>query len=530
VKSLGLKGAKLPTSGAPNNHGALPTGWVSASVRDVCSIAVGFAFRSDEFSGSGVRLLRGDNIEPGSLRWRDTRFWSEDKLEGFRNLLVEQGDIILAMDRPIISSGLKLARATAEDVPCLLVQRVARIRSSDSKLLTYIYYNLQSSSFIEHLVGGQTGTQLPHISHSAIPDYRFPLAPEGEQRRIVAKIEELFSDLDAGVAALERVRTNLKRYRASVLKAAVEGKLTEDWWAQHPDTEPASVLLERILTERRRQWEKDQLARFAQAGKKPPKGWQQKLAIPAPPEQGAPLSVPASWEWTKVCDVGEVRLGRQRSPANHRGPHMRPYLRVANVYEDRLDLSDIMEMNFSPEEYLTYRLEPGDILLNEGQSIELVGRPAIYRGEVPGSCFQNTLVRFRARAGLLPAYALIVFRAYLRNQRFQRIARWTVNIAHLGADRFANMGFPLPPLAEQEQIVEEVERSLSIVNEVEAQVDANLKRAARLRQGILKHAFEGRLVPQDPSDEPAESLLERIQSGHRFTDKSGKKEKQMQWF
>ena len=88
-----------------------------------------------------------------------------------------------------------------------------------------------------------------------------------EQRRIVAKIEELFSDLDAGVVALERVRANLKRYRAAVLKAAVEGKLTEDWRAQHPDTEPASVLLERILADRRRQWEQAQLAKFAQAGK-----------------------------------------------------------------------------------------------------------------------------------------------------------------------------------------------------------------------------------------------------------------------
>ena len=103
-----------------------------------------------------------------------------------------------------------------------------------------------------------------------------PIAPLNEQSRIVAKIEELFSDLDAGVANLLRVRANLKRYRAAVLKAAVEGKLTEDWRAQHPDTEPASVLLERILTERRRKWEEDQLAKFAEAGKQPPKGWQEK--------------------------------------------------------------------------------------------------------------------------------------------------------------------------------------------------------------------------------------------------------------
>src|SRR5688572_20174663 len=118
---------------------------------------------------------------------------------------------------------------------------------------------------------------------------------------------------------------------------------------------------------------------------------------------------------------------------------MRPYLRVANVYEDRIDLSDVKEMNFTPDEYVTYKLKYGDILLNEGQSLELVGRPALYRDEIPGACFQNTLVRFRTYPGLEPTFALLVFRYYLHAKRFQQLARWTVNIAHLGASRFAEV-------------------------------------------------------------------------------------------
>ena len=121
------------------------------------------------------------------------------------------------------------------------------------------------------------GVGIHHLSADRFSTLPFLVPPHAEQHRIVAKIEELFSDLDAGVAALERVRANLKRYRAAVLKAAVEGKLTEDWRAQHPDTEPASVLLDRILTERRRQWEKDQLAKFAEAGRQPPKWMAEKL-------------------------------------------------------------------------------------------------------------------------------------------------------------------------------------------------------------------------------------------------------------
>ncbi len=488
----------------------LPANWGYATVASIANIAVGHAFKSEEFATEGIRLLRGDNIEPGAMRWKDVRYWPSHKLDAYRHLVNQCGDIIIAMDRPLISTGLKIARATPDDVPSLLVQRVARIRCSDPTTQSYLYYNLQTQDFIRQLMKGQTGTQLPHISHSTIPEYRLPLPPLNEQRRIVAKIEELFSDLDAGVAALERVRANLKRYRAAVLKAAVEGKLTEDWRAQHPDTEPASALLDRILTERRRQWERDQLVKYERTGKKRETNADQNHTTRLPPEDSEPLHIPDSWEWVKVGDVGEVRLGRQRSPKNHSGIHMRPYLRVANVYEDRLDLSDVMEMNFTPEEYRTFQLKDGDILLNEGQSLELVGRAAMYRGEVPGSCFQNTLVRFRANPVVSKSYALIVFRAYLRNQRFQKIARWTTNIAHLGSDRFANMGFPLPPMDEQTQIIFEVDRRLSVIDKLESQVKANLKRSARLRQGILKRAFEGRLVPQDPGDEPASALLERL--------------------
>lgn len=169
-------------------------------------------------------------------------------------------------------------------------------------------------------------------------------------------------------------------------------------------------------------------------------------------------------------------------------------------------------MNFTPEEYEIYHLKFGDILLNEGQSLELIGRPAMYRDEVPGACFQNTLIRFRSYPGLLADYALVVFRVYLHTQRFQRIGKHTTNIAHLGAGRFSGLEFPLPSLAEQKQIVPEVEQRLSLVTQLETIIEANLKRAELLRQSILKEAFAGRLVSQDPNDEPASVLLERIRS------------------
>jgi type I restriction enzyme S subunit len=123
---------------------------------------------------------------------------------------------------------------------------------------------------------------------------------------------------------------------------------------------------------------------------------------------------------------------------------MRPYLRVANVFEDRIDASDILRMNFEPEEAAIYALKFGDILLNEGQSPELVGRAAMYRNEVPGACFQNTLIRFRAGPSVVADYALLIFRHFMHAGVFHQIARWSTNIAHLGLERFRALAFPLP--------------------------------------------------------------------------------------
>ena len=156
--------------------------------------------------------------------------------------------------------------------------------------------------------------------------------PRRTQARIVAKIDELFSDLDAGVVALERVRANLKRYRVAVLKAAVEGKLTEDWRAQHPDTEPASVLLERILTERRRQWEKHQLAKFAQAGKQPPKGWQTTYQKPGEVDVSDLPDLPRSWCWVSVDQVADdVTVGHVGPTKERYVSEGIPFLRSQNV-------------------------------------------------------------------------------------------------------------------------------------------------------------------------------------------------------
>lgn len=223
--------------------------------------------------------------------------------------------------------------------------------------------------------------------------------------------------------------------------------------------------------------------------------------------------LPAGWRWSTVADVGKVQLGRQRAPQHHTGEHMRPYLRVANVFEDRINTTDVMEMNFTPDDFERYRLHPGDILLNEGQSPELLGRPAMYRGDPVETAFTNSLIRFQAGEDVLPEWALIVFRHHMHSRRFMRECRVTTNIAHLSATRFKSVEFPVPPLADQRRLAEACEARLTELAAAEVALGALTRRLEVYRDDVVRRATLGQLVAQSPWDEPSEKvLIERLGS------------------
>ena len=379
-------------------------------------------------------------------------------------------------------------------IPCWPIDTTYYVTPPAELSLEYIYYAL---GFLD-LASLDKSTAIPGLNRDDLYSQTLPLPPLPEQHRIVAEIEKQLTRLDAGLAALRRAGANVRRYKAAVLKAACEGRLVP----QDAADEPASLLLERILAERRARWEAEQIAK----GKDPKK---LKYKEPAAPDREGLPELAEGWVWAAVEQLGEVRLGRQRSPRHHSGEFMRPYLRAANATWDGVDLSDVKEMNFPPEIFETYRLQKDDILVAEASgSASEVGKPFIWQEQIPDCCFQNTLIRVRLM-DLPPQYLYLHFLKDAITGRFGEVAKG-VGIHHLGAERLAMLPVTVPPLDEQQRIVAEVERRLSVVEGLEASIEANLKRAERLRQAVLKRAFAGELVPQDPSDEPADVLLERI--------------------
>ena len=364
----------------------------------------------------------------------------------------------------------------------------------------YLKYFLNQIEFAAYATRLNTGDR-PRVDFSQLADCPFPFAPIAEQRRIVAEIEKQFTRLDASVTALKRAQANLKRYRASVLKAACAGRLVpteaELARAEGRDYEPAAVLLERILAERRVQWE----SRKKRRGK---------YKEPVAPDTS---DLPEGWTWASFVQVAEVQGGIQKQPKRAPADNPFPFLRVANVLRGSLDLGEVHRIELFPGELDKLRLFSGDLLIVEGNgSLSQIGRMAIWKGEIEDCVHQNHIIRARLCGGLIPQYFESYWNSPIGTSEIAKVASSTSGLYTLSVRKVSNLFVPLPPLAEQSRIVAEVERRLSMVQQVEATVEANLTRVERLRQSILKLAFSGKLVPQDPSDEPASLLLERIRA------------------
>lgn len=203
--------------------------------------------------------------------------------------------------------------------------------------------------------------------------------------------------------------------------------------------------------------------------------------------------------WVKVplSEIAEVRLGRQRSPKRAVGPNMRPYMRAANVTWKGISLHDVKEMDFTPAEFETYALRPGDLLLSEASgSVFEVGKPAIWNGQVPDCCFQNTLIRVRAAHESLVPFLHLHFYNDALTGAFARAARG-VGIHHLGAKTLSEWKIHLPPPEEQRRIVDTVDSYFRRLDDVTATLERANLRATTLRQSVLKRAFDGALTDRD---------------------------------
>ncbi len=393
----------------------------------------------------------------------------------------------------------------------------------------FLRYRLNAQDFVAFVDHTTTGDR-PRADFAEIGTFDVWLPPLAEQARIADRIDELLTDLASGVAALGRVKRNLLRYRAAVLHAAVTGRLTESWRAKHgPPSEPAPALLERILAERRREWEHRTVAKYKKVGKQLPKGWRDRYTEPMPPKPPTDglvlVGLPAGWRWASVDQlIWDSSYGT--SVRCEHGVSGDPVLRIPNIAKGELDLSDVKCATVSLEigdagEYLS----PGDLLVcRTNGSLRLIGKAAVVHTTfAQATYFASYLIRLRGANLGLATYLHLVFTSAYGRRFIEATAASTAGQHNVSMTTLQQMPVPLPPQVEQAAIVEAVNEKLSQIDALEAEVDHGLARAGRLRQAILKAAFEGKLVPQDPADEPASVLLDRIRNEAALAKADGSK-------
>jgi type I restriction enzyme, S subunit len=444
------------------------------------------------YIASGVPFLSAGNLDEGKIDKSSLNYISEEKYNALNNGKLQKGDIIYCLRGT-------LGKCAAFDLEgkAAIASSLAILRPSQLINKKYLLYFLQGpfgSKLIKHF---DNGTAQPNLSGESFSNYDFPIAPLPEQHRIVAKIEELFSSLDKGIESLKTAQTQLKVYRQSVLKWAFEGKLTGDWRKHNADKIAKSNLLETIYAEKK--------AAILKAGKK----WKE----PTKPTETHLEDIPqfaSEWEYdffTNIThNIGDV---------DHKMPKAKdtgiPYISTKD-FDDTDGFSFDKAKRISEDDYnfLARKIFPefNDILISRYGTVGEIRQvktqdkfQASYSVAIIKTVKNETLVK----------YLIYCLQSDILQKQIRKYTRATAQ-PDLGLEHMRQFIVPFPSLYEQEEIIQEIESRLSVCDKIEESISTSLLQAEALRQSILKKAFEGKLVEQDPNDEPASVLLERIRA------------------
>jgi type I restriction enzyme, S subunit len=502
----------------------LPKGWARVPLAELLDgIETGKSFKCDERPPmpAEIGVVKVSAVSWGEYREQE----SKTCLDAARvnpGLFVRQGDFLFSRSNTIELVGACVI-AQHVGLRVMLSDKILRFRFIDERMKPWVLCLLRSHqgrAQIESLASGNQDS-MRNIGQERIGQIEVPLPPSTEQTRIVAKLEELLSDLDAGVTELKAAQKKLAQYRQSLLKAAVEGALTSEWRTQHQPLETGAQLLARILRERRTRWEAKQLAKFEGQGKTLPKDWQAKYPEPVQPDTTDLPTLPQGWVWASGEQLCEF-ITKGTTPAkdfDSGGPKTIPFLRVTNLTDrGELDLADEVFVSVETHHGFLARsvVYPKDVLMN------IVGPPLGQVAVVPSTFAEwninQAIAIFRAVEGVLPWFICRYLLSPVAQRWLKARSKTTAGQTNLTLEVCRSLPFPLPPQDEQQALLDNLEIAMNAIANQGQAINRSLKQSTAQRQNILRAAFAGQLVPQDPNDEPASVLLERIRAERAARD------------
>lgn len=480
-----------------------PTGWVSCTFADIAGHHSGNSklIKGKQFSAPAPKLFPGFSAS-GQDVWLD--HWEHD---GIAIIISAVG---ARCGKCFFAKGKWSAIANTHVV-------WPQYDAVDPKFLWWIFNDE------DFWVRGGSGQ--PFVKTKASFEKPLCLPPLNEQRRIVEKIEAMFGEIDKGVESLQTARAALGLYRQSLLKSAFEGRLTADWRALNADKlEAPDTLLERAEYERDN-WHRTAFEEWSEvvegwkaAGSKGPKPRRPEVYKQSDPltaeELGLLPEIPEEWIFLRLNDIAAIGSGMSVSKSRKLDdPVEVPYLRVANVQRGFLDLDEIKTMEIERSQAEGLGLATWDVLFNEGGDRDKLGRGWVWENQIPNCITQNHVFRASPfRHDLTWSQFISHWGNSFGRDYFEKGGKQTTNLASINKTVLKALPVPYCSPAEQTEIVRLLDEKLEAAAVLEAEIDASLTRADALRQSILKKAFSGQLVPQDPNDEPASALLERIKT------------------
>lgn len=496
----------------------LPSAWASAPLSNVSDINPRSFCSVPSAVGKPVHFVPMSAVteEFGGIDV-STRRPLGDVQKGYTSFLAN--DVLLAKITPCMENGKLAVVPPLPDHLAFGSTEFHVLRAIDQVQPSWLAYFLSQSSFRRLARQNMTGSagQL-RVATTWLADALIPVAPAAEQTRIVAKLEELLSDLDAGVAELKAAQKKLAQYRQSLLKAAVEGSLTAEWRAQNTPTETGAQLLERILQERRTRWEAKQLAKFESQGKAPPKGWQAKYPEPVQPDTTDLPDLPEGWVWASIEQISsDERYSLAIGPfgSNLKVPDYResgvPLVFVRNIRAGKYGGEHTKYV--TPEKALelsAHSVASGDVLVTKMG--EPPGDADVYPDKQPPAIITADCIKIRCSHDLMsPVFLKAVINSHIGKRQIEPMTQGVAQ-KKVSLGRFSSLAVPVPTTDEQTLIVRLVDEADRDAAEQLTAIELSLKQSAVQRQNILRAAFSGQLVPPDPNDEPASVLLERIRA------------------
>ncbi|MCC6507370.1 MAG: restriction endonuclease subunit S [Aquimonas sp.] len=524
----------------------VPSGWVAATLEDIAKWSSGGTpSRSNPSYYSGtIPWLKTGELGPPVV-FQTEEHISEEAVASSSAKIFPKGSVAVAMYGATIGKASILGIDAATNQACA-------VGVPDASETKFLYYFLVSQS--EAFANAGKGGAQPNISQGIVKSWAISVPPLAEQTRIVEKLEELLSDLDAGVAELKAAQKKLAQYRQSLLKAAVEGALTAEWRAaravgtatiassfprkressilpgdiaSHMDSrlrgndgngETGGQLLQRILTERRARWEAKQLAKFNEQGKTPPKDWQKKYPEPVQPDTSGLPELPEGWVWASVEQIASdepYSLAIGPFGSNLKVPDYResgvPLVFVRNIRSGNYGGTHTKYVTpEKAEELSAHRVDAGDVLITKMG--EPPGDADVYPDGQPPAIITADCIKVRCWAGLVrPDLLKATINSHIGRQQIEPMTQGVAQ-KKVSLGRFTRLAVPVPPIQEQDELIALLGAATRETAAQEAAVGLSLKQSTAQRQNILRAAFAGQLVPQDPNDEPASVLLERIRA------------------